>query len=154
MLWFASRLMSRVVSRAGLTRKKPTAAMIPTVTKSRIMPAVTLPKRFRRTSMRCAETILPSSGEGHREANSPALVDLVPDGSGEAGFGPRDQARGGGLQRHERRRFRAPFLCRSRRAGEPRDPARGREARRGVLRGRALLAAAGELLPRPDLLLR
>src|SRR5215203_7007019 len=144
MLWFASRLMSRVVSRAGLTRKKPTAAMIPTVTKSRIMPAVTLPKRFRRTSMRCAETILPSSGEGHREANSPALVDLVPDGSGEAGIGPRDQAGGGGLQRPERRRVRAALLRGPSRAREPRDPTRGREAGRGLLRGGALFAAPGE----------
>ena len=93
-------------------------------------------------------------GKGHREADSTALADLVPDGSGEAGIGPRDQARGRGLQRHERRRLRAALLRGPRRAGEPRHPARGGEARRGVLRGRALLAAAGELLPRRDLLLR
>src|SRR4029079_12896238 len=49
-------------------------------------------------------------GEGHREADPPALSDLVSDGAGEAGFGPRDQARGGGLQQHERRRVRASLL--------------------------------------------
>ena len=89
-------------------------------------------------------------GKGHREADPPALADLLPDGAGQAGLGPGDQARGRGLQRHERRRLRAPLLRRSRRAGEPRHPARGREAGRGLLRGRALLAAAGELLPRSD----
>ena len=55
-------------------------------------------------------------GEGHREADPPALADLVPDGRAAAGLGARDQARGRGLQRHERRRLRAPLLRRPRRA--------------------------------------
>ena len=92
----------------------------------------------------------PGHGEGHREADPPALPDLVPDGEPAAGLGARDQARGRGLQLDERGRLRAPLLRRPRRAREPRDLAPGREARRGLLRGRALRAAAGELLPAGD----
>ena len=114
------------------------------------MPEVRLPKRLRRMSMASAADYPATRGEGHREADPPALADLVPDGPGQAGFGARDQARGGGVQRHERRRVRAALLRGPGRAREPRDPARGREAGRGLLRGRALLAAAGELLPRRD----
>ncbi len=94
--------------------------------------------------------ILRRRGEGHREADSAALADLVPDGQRAPGFGARDQARGRGLQLDERRCVRASVLCRPRRAREPRDLAPGREARRGLLRGGALCAAARELLPAPD----
>ena len=85
-----------------------------------------------------------SRGQGHREADPPALADLLPDGPGEADLGARDQARGGGVQRHERRRLRAPLLRRPRGAREPRHHAAGREARREPpgLRVGALLAAA------------
>src|SRR6478752_1776161 len=127
---------------------------MPTATRSRMTPEATLPKRLRRMSMTLAADYPAIRGEGHREADPPALSDLVPDGAGQTGFGPRDQARGRGLQRHERRCFRAPLLRRPRRAREPRDRARGREARRGLLRGRALLAAPRELLPRCDRVLR
>ena len=133
-----------------MTMKMPTAAMAPTITASLIIPLVTFPKRLRRSSIAVCGDYPAIRGQGHREADPPALVDLVPDGPGKAGFGPRDQARGGGVQRHERRRLRAPLLRRPGRAREPRDRARGRETGRGLLRGRALLAAAGELLPRPD----
>ena len=93
-------------------------------------------------------------GQGHREADPPALPDLVPDGESPPGVGARDQARGRGLQLDERGRVRAPLLRRPRRAREPRDRAAGREARRGLLRGRALRAAARELLPAGDRVLR
>ena len=94
--------------------------------------------------------LAPGNGEGHREADPPALADLVPDGEPPPGVGARDQARGRGLQLDERGRVRAPLLRRPRRAREPRDLAPGREARRGLLRGRAVRAAAGELLPAGD----
>src|SRR3954471_24288149 len=123
---------------------------MPTVTSRRIMPEARLPKRLRRMSITLAADYPAIRGEGHREADSPAFSDLVPDGAGQAGFGPGDQARGRGLQRHERRRLRAPLLRRPRRAREPRHRARSREAGRGVLRGGALLAPPGELLPRSD----
>ena len=89
-------------------------------------------------------------GQGHREANPPALADLVPDGESPTGLGARDQARGRGLQLDERGRVRAPLLRRPRRAREPRDLAAGRKARRGVLRGGAVRASARELLPAGD----
>src|SRR5262245_5537388 len=123
---------------------------MPTVTSRRMIPEVTLPKRLRRMSMTLAAEYPALRGEGHREADSPALSALGADGAGQAGFRPGDQARGRGLQRHERRRLRAPLLRRPRRAREPRHRARRREAGGGVLRGRALLAAARELLPRSD----
>ena len=66
------------------------------------------------------------------------------------GVGARDQAGGRGLQLDERGCVRAPLLRRPRRAREPRDLAPGREAGRGLLRGRALRAAARELLPAGD----
>ena len=146
--WPVDRVVGRVQDR--LDDEEVGRGQDPDATSSRIMPEVRLPKRLRRMSMASAADYPATRGEGHREADPPALADLVPDGPGQAGFGAGDQARGGGLQRHERRRLRAALLRRPRRAGEPRHPARGREAGRGVLRGRALLAAAGELLPRRD----
>ena len=97
-----------------------------------------------------------TDGQGHREADPPALADLLPDGAGQAGLRPGDQARGGGIQRHERRRLRAALLRGPRRAREPRDHPAGGEAGRvdAGLRVRALLAPARELLPRRDRLLR
>src|SRR5215213_11118102 len=110
-----------------------------------MIPEVTLPKRLRRTSMTVAGDYPAIRGEGHREADSPALSDLVPDGAGQTGFGSGDQARGRGLQRHERRRLRAPLLRRPSGARKPRNRAWRREAGRGLLRGGALLPAAREL---------
>src|SRR5205814_917390 len=52
----------------------------------------------------------PADGQGHREADPPALSDLLPDGQPTAGVGARDQAGGGGLQLDERGRVRAPLL--------------------------------------------
>src|ERR1700709_893446 len=123
---------------------------MPTLTRSRITPEVRVPKMLRRMSMASAADYPATRGEGHREADSPALVDLVPDGPRQACVGARDQAGGGGVQRHERGRVRAALLRGPGRAREPGDHPRGREAGRGLLRGRALLAAAGELLPRRD----
>ena len=91
-----------------------------------------------------------ADGEGHRKADPSALADLVPDGEPPARVGARDQAGGRGLLLDERGRLRAPLLRRPRRAREPRDLAPGRQAGRGLLRGRALRAAAGELLPAAD----
>ncbi len=68
-------------------------------------------------------------GEGHREADPPALVDLLSDGEPPTRVGARDQAGGRGLLLDERGCLRAPFLRRSRRAREPRDRAQGRPAR-------------------------
>src|SRR3954452_2055496 len=102
---------------------------MPTVTRSRMTPDATLPKRLRRMSITLAADYPAIRGEGHREADPPALSDLVPDGAGQARLRPGDQARGRGLQRHERRRLRAPLLRRPRRARESRDPASGRKAR-------------------------
>src|SRR6476469_5736644 len=121
---------------------------MPTATRSRMTPEATLPKRLRRMSMTLAADYPAIRGEGHREADPPALSDLVPDGAGQARFRSGDQARGRGLQRHERRRLRAPILRRPRTAPERRHRARRREAGGGLLRGRALLAPARELLPR------
>src|SRR3954447_15514965 len=106
---------------------------MPTPTRSRITPEVREPKRLRRMSMPSAADYPAARGEGHREADSPALVDLVPDGPRQAGFGARDQAGGGGVQRHERRRVRAALLRGPGRAREPWHRARGREAGRGLL---------------------
>ena len=93
-------------------------------------------------------------GKRHREAHPPALADLVPDGGAPAGVRARDQAGRRGLQRDERRRLRAPLLRRPRRARGARHLPEGREAAGGLLRGRALHAAAGELLPAADRVLR
>ena len=57
-----------------------------------------------------------SNGEGHREADPAAFVDLLPDGRAPAGHGPGDPPRRRGLQRHERGRLRAALLRRSVRA--------------------------------------
>src|SRR5215510_14154758 len=112
--------------------------MIPTVTARRMIPEVRFPKRLRRTYIAAPGDYPAIRGEGHGEADPPALSDLVPDGPGEDGVGPGDQARGRGLQRHERQRLRPAVLRGPGGAREPRDPARRREAGRGVLRGRAL----------------
>ena len=104
------------------------------------------PPRRRHPSL----NILAADGQGHREADSAALVDLVLDGQPAPRLGAGDQARGRGVQLDERGRVRAPLLRGPRRAREPRHLAAGRQARRGVLRGRALRAAAGELLPAGD----
>ena len=89
-------------------------------------------------------------GKGHRKAHPPALADLVPDGRAPARVRARDQAGRRGLQRDERRRFRAPLLRRPGRARGARHRPEGREAAGGLLRGRALHASAGELLPPAD----
>src|SRR3954464_1323653 len=93
-------------------------------------------------------------GEGHREADPPALTHLVPHGRAPAGHRAGDPARRRGLQRHERGRLRPPLLRRPRRAGVAGHPAHGREA--GRRRGRAgeLLAVPGELPPPRDRLHR
>src|SRR5947209_14842546 len=87
----------------------------------------------------------PWDGEGHREADSPALADLISDGGTAARHGQRDQERGGGVQRDERGRIRAPVLRRPIRARCPRNRAQGGEA--GGRAGRAgdVFAAPGEL---------
>ncbi len=92
---------------------------------------------------------LGADGEGHREADPPALADLLPDGRAPAGHGARHQARRRGLQRHERGRVRAALLRRPRRARVAAHPADRREARRRGRRAGELLAAAGELPPAP-----
>ena len=89
-------------------------------------------------------------GERHRKAHPSALADLVPDGRAAAGHRARDQAGGRGLLADERRRFRASLLRGPRGARVARHRAEGRQARRRLLRGRELLAAAGELLPAGD----
>ena len=90
------------------------------------------------------------NGEGHREAHPAVVTDLVPDGGAEAGFRARDQAGRGGLLADERRGLRAALLRRSRGARVARHPPEGRQAGRGLLRGRELFAAARELLPARD----
>ena len=90
------------------------------------------------------------NGQGHREAHPSAVADLVPDGGATARLGARDQAGRRGLQRDERRRLRASFLRRPRGARGARHLPEGREAAGGLLRGRALHAAARELLPAAD----
>ena len=89
-------------------------------------------------------------GEGHREAHPAAVADLVPDGGAQAGDRARDQAGRRGLLADERRGLRAALLRRPRRARVARHPPEGRQAGRGLLRGRELLAAARELLPAGD----
>src|SRR3954463_12068735 len=91
-----------------------------------------------------------SHGEGHREADPPALADLVPDGRATPGHGPRDPARRRGLQRHERGCLRPAVLRRPRRARLARHPAHRRQAARRRRRAGELLAAAGELPPPAD----
>ena len=69
-------------------------------------------------------------GEGHREADPPAVADLVPDGRAAAGHRAGDPPRRRGLQRDERGRVRPALLRRPRRARVARDPAHGRPADR------------------------
>src|SRR5262245_29823261 len=76
-----------VLLRTGLTMKIPTAAIAPTITASLIIPLVTFPKRLRRSSIAVYGDYPPTRGQGHREADPPALVDLVPDGPGKARVG-------------------------------------------------------------------
>ena len=78
-----------------------------------------------------------ADGKGHREADPPAVADLLPDGGAPAGHGARDPARRRGLQRHERGRLRAALLRRplgARIAAHPADggavPRTGRPSRR------------------------
>ena len=61
-------------------------------------------------------------GEGHREADPPAVADLLPDGRAAAGDGDGDPARRRGLLGHDRGRVRAPLLRRPRRARLARHP--------------------------------
>ena len=89
-------------------------------------------------------------GQGHREAHPAAVADLVPDGGAAARVRARDQAGRRGLLADERRGLRAALLRRPRRARVARHPPQGRQAGRGLLRGRELLAAARELLPARD----
>ena len=89
-------------------------------------------------------------GEGHRKADPPAVADLLPDGGAAAGVRARDQAGRRGLLADERRGLRTPLLRRPRRARVARHPPQGRQARRGLLRSRELLAPARELLPLGD----
>ena len=93
-------------------------------------------------------------GQGHREAHPAAVADLVPDGGAPAGLRARDQAGRRGLLEHERRGLRAALLRRPRGARLARDRAQGGQALRGLLRGGELLAAARELLPAGDRVLR
>ncbi len=95
-----------------------------------------------------------TNGQGHREAHPAAVADLVPDGGAAAGLGARDQAGRRGLLADERRGLRAPLLRRPRGARVARHRTEGGEAGRGLLRGRELHAAAGELLPAGDRVLR
>ena len=90
------------------------------------------------------------SGQGHRETHTAAKPDLVPDGGAATRVRARDQAGRRGLLPDERRGLRAALLRRPRRARVARHPPEGRQAGRGLLRGRELLAAAGELLPAGD----
>ncbi len=53
----------------------------------------------------------PVHGKGHREADPPAVADLLPDGRAQAGHGAGDPARRGGLQRDERGRVRRRFYA-------------------------------------------
>ena len=93
-------------------------------------------------------------GQGHREADPPAVADLLPDGRAPAGHGAGDPPRRRGLQRHERGRVRAALLRGPLGARIAAHPADRRAA--GRRRGRAgeLLAAPGELPPAGDRLHR
>ena len=115
--------------------------------RSRAQIAVVAPKGGGRIGVSCLSSC---RGKGHREAHPAAVADLVPDGGAAAGLRARDQAGRRGLLADERRGVRAPLLRRSRGARFARHPPQGRQAGRGLLRGRELLAAARELLPAGD----
>ena len=84
-------------------------------------------------------------GQGHREADPPAVADLLPDGRAPARHGPGDPTRRGGIQRHERGRVRAPLLRGPLRARVAAHPAHRRAPDRRRGRAGELLAAPGEL---------
>ena len=64
-----------------------------------------------------------ADGQGHGEADPPAVADLLPDGRAAPGDRAGDPARRRGLQRDERGRVRAPLLRRPLRARGARDRA-------------------------------
>ena len=86
-------------------------------------------------------------GQGHGEAHSPALPDLVPHGRAAPGDRAGDPPRRRGLQRDERGRVRAALLRRPLRAGLAGHRADRRAAGRRRRRAGELLAAPGELPP-------
>ncbi len=112
-----------------------------------------IPSRSRR-AQRIRALWFKADGQGHREADPPALPDLLPDGGAPAGHRARHQAGRRGLQRNERGRLRAALLRRPRRAGVAAHPADRREAARRRRRAGELLAATGELPPSGDRILR
>ena len=94
-------------------------------------------------------------GQGHRKADPPAVADLVPDGRAAPDLGARDPPGRRGLRPDDQRRGVQPALLRRpRRAVVAGHRAEDREAERGLLRGGDLHAAARELLPPGDRVLR
>ena len=89
--------------------------------------------------------MLRADGQGHREADPPAVVDRLPDGGAPSGHRPGDPRQRRGLQRDERGCLRAPLLRRPRRARVPGHRAGRRPARRWTRRAGELLAPAREL---------
>ena len=81
-------------------------------------------------------------GERHREADPAAVPDLVPHGRAAARLGARDQGRTWRATREMNDEASRAASTRPRGAGVARHRAQGRQARRGLLRGRELLAAA------------
>src|SRR3954452_12677633 len=97
---------------------------------------------------------LTGDGQGHGKAHPAAVADLLPDGRAPARHGPGDPPRCRGIQRHERGRVRSPLLRRPRRTRVLGHAGLGRPARRRLRRAGELLAAARELSPPGDRVLR
>src|ERR1039458_9295583 len=73
-------------------------------------PQIAAARTARATTVSPSGSMVGIDGKGHREADPPAVADLIPDGRAPAGHGSRDSARRGGLQRDERGRVRSALL--------------------------------------------